>query len=272
MRIKPVVFLLIFCSFFLAVFTACQPNQASDSPLRIAISKAGPGSSYKNYTNWLHHADSSLVFFNMYTLPLDSALLVLESCQGLLLTGGPDVYPAWYGQEGDTAKCGVFDRRRDTLEFRLIEKALSMDIPILGICRGEQIFNISQGGSLVIDIPTCFDTGVVHRIVDDPYSCYHPVIITDTNSILHHISGAFEGHVTSNHHQAVDRLAENLKIVAYSADSLPEAVEWEDPSEKPFFLAVQWHPERMKTDNPLSLPLAYSFLESAREYQRILSK
>ncbi|MDZ7740442.1 MAG: gamma-glutamyl-gamma-aminobutyrate hydrolase family protein [Bacteroidota bacterium] len=235
-------------------------------PLKIAISKAGPGSHYDNYKKWLNIADSRLVFYNMYTMPLDSALATLAKCDGFLLTGGPDVHPAWYGQIEDTTKCGEFDLRRDSLEIKLIGGAVNMQIPILGICRGEQILNVYFGGSLVADIPTEYDTLVKHRIVEDPYSCYHRVVV-DSSSKLFKTSQAGMGFVASNHHQAINRLGEELRITARADDDLPEAIEWKDPAGKAFMMAVQWHPERMDKSNPLSLPIALYFLTAATEYQ-----
>ena len=74
--------------------------------------------------------------------------------------------------------------------------------------------------------------------------------------------------VNSNHHQAVDRPGENLKVVARSADGLAEAVEWEDTTGRSFLLLVQWHPERLAKSNVLSLPLGLYFLKAADEYNK----
>ena len=259
-HITSTVFSLVLLLIFL---TGCL-HEPEHKPLKIAVSKAGPGSHYENYANWLHIVDSTIQIQNMYTIHIDSALELLESSDGLLLTGGPDIYPAWYGQTEDTALCGSFDRRRDTLEMSLITKALAMKIPILGICRGEQILNVYFDGSLIVDIPTDYDTTVKHRIAKDPYSCYHKVVI-DSNSKLFQTSNARMGFVASNHHQAISHLGEGLKIVARATDSLPEAIEWEEALNRPFMMAVQWHPERMDKSNPLSLPIALYFINAMEE-------
>ncbi len=252
---------------FVFLFSSCL-QEKEHIPLKIAISKAGPGSHYDNYKHWLNIADSSIIFYNMYSMPLDSALATLVKCDGLLLTGGPDVHPAWYGQIEDTAKCGSFDMRRDSLEMKLIGGAVNMQIPMLGICRGEQILNVYFGGSLVVDIPTDYNTMIRHRILEDPYSCYHRVVV-DSNSMLFKTSHAGMGFVASNHHQAIDRLGDELRITAWADDNLPEAIEWKKPSDKAFMMAVQWHPERMDKSNPLSLPVALYFLKATEDYQRL---
>ncbi|RLD76233.1 MAG: hypothetical protein DRJ15_15710, partial [Bacteroidetes bacterium] len=141
-------------------------------PLIIGISKALPEEYYGNYAKWINTADSGIVCVDLYHMPLDSALIMLDGCSGLLISGGPDVYPGRYGRAADTVKCGTIDYYRDTLEFALIGKAKELGMPILGICRGLQIFNVYHGGSLYADIPIDFDTSEVHRC-KDTYNCNH---------------------------------------------------------------------------------------------------
>ena len=140
-------------------------------------------------------------------------------------------------------------------------------MPIVGVCRGEQIFNVSQGGSLFIDIPTDFDTVVVHR-QKDWRNCYHFVEVVE-GSKLKEISKTSRDTVTSNHHQGINRLGKGLFITAYSDDSLPEAIEWKSRDDKGFFMAVQWHPERMDTLHPLSAPIAKEFLKEVKLFKNL---
>ncbi len=242
------------------IFSSCSSHK--EEPIKIAISKAKPEKYYGSYAKWLKKADSTIECIGMYFIPIDSALLILENCSGLLLTGGPDVFPGEYNKAFDTTRCGTIDYKRDTLEFALIKKAMDLNIPILGICRGEQILNISMGGSLIVDIPSDFDTVVVHRCKDTK-NCFHNVQI-EPGSKLFWASNINSGIVNSNHHQAVDKLADEFKVTARSGDGLIEAIEWKDSHGKPFLIAVQWHPEKMDSDNPLSLPIAEYFLQEAR--------
>lgn len=246
----------------LLIVSACQ-QQTTREALQIAISKAGPGDHYQYYEKLLKRADSTIITRNMYTLSLNSAIKALKTSDGLLVTGGPDVYPGWYGQEKDTAKCGSFDRRRDTLELSLIKTALKEGIPILGICRGEQILNVHLGGSLVIDIPSDFGTQIEHRT---PEGATNHLVRASEGSFLCSITRDPSEEVNSNHHQAVDMLASSLKVGAYSPDSLIEAVEWKQSKGRPFLLGVQWHPERLPEDNTFSTCIARAFVEAAESY------
>lgn len=250
---------LIFYSFLLiASLVMLSCSQPKEEPLRIAISKL-----YPNYKNWLLQSDSTLVITDMYPFGVDSALIMLESCHGLLVTGGEDVFPGWYDMTHDTARCGEFDRYRDTLDIMLIRRALELNIPILGICRGHQILNVTLGGSLVIDIPDDIGTEVVHRCHEDPFGCHHEVLISE-GSLLHEITGQNFGTVNTNHHQAVNTFAPGLRSTAFSSEGLPEATEWENPQNRSFLLGVQWHPERMDDYPELSRPLAERFRREAR--------
>ena len=236
---------------------------APDTILRIAISKH-----YKNYSKWLKTADPDVQYYDLYTISLDEALEIIKKCDGLLLSGGPDVEPAIYGKPEDSARCEI-DFRRDTLEFKLIEIARKLKMPILGICRGEQILNVEYGGTLIVDIPEDFGTDVKHRCKKSD-TCFHDITVTQ-GSLLNEITGAEKGIVNTNHHQAVEKLADGFVASAYSEDGLLEAYEWKGkgqaPENEPFILAVQWHPERLDSDNPLSLPIAKYFLMKANEYK-----
>jgi len=246
----------------LNIFSSCD---VKEEKIIIAISKAKPIEFYGQYTKWVHKANSKVEIINMYELGLDSALKVLNICDGLLVTGGADVYPGWYGKLSDTARCGSFDFYRDTLEMKLIAKAIEMKMPVVGICRGEQIINVSLGGSLIIDIPTNYDTIIKHRLIDWK-NCFHQVNITK-NSLLDRICKPDDFTTNSNHHQAIDRISDQLVAVASTKDGIIEAVEWKEPNNKSFLIAVQWHPERLDSVNAsLSLPIAREFLFQASQY------
>jgi len=247
----------------------CEPGSKEDKIL-IAISKGKPKEHYSHYGKWLKTADPDIEWMDMYHISLDSALLIMDKCSGLLISGGPDVYPGRYGQAGDTIRCGKIDHRRDTLEFALIEKALEMELPILGICRGEQILNVYMGGSLYIDIPSDYDTSIHHRCPEFD-TCYHLVRIKP-GSLLNNICNINSCLVNSSHHQAVNRLAEGFEVIAHDEEGLVEGISWSDPENHPFLLGVQWHPERMDTTTALSLPIAKEFINHARDYSKMKGK
>jgi putative glutamine amidotransferase len=243
----------------MTMLSGCKVNHV-EKPLRIALSKGS-----ENYTNWVHRGDSLVEIVDMQGMQIDSALKLLTTCDGIVFTGGEDVVPAYYGKEYDTARCKS-NALRDSLEFALIKESLKLKMPVFGICRGQQILNVALGGTLIIDIPTDHPGIVIHQC-EDYLHCFHPVNIIK-GSQLQLISKVDTGSVSSNHHQAIEKLAPGMRITAYSTDSIPEAMEWEFPTEKPFFIAVQWHPERMDVKSSLSMPLINAFLNAAAEFRK----
>lgn len=263
-RIKSIVITLLFLALLAGSCSSSNQPQHAEEPVRIAISKAVPFNSYQNYVRWMHHVDSTVVYFDLYHLSYDSAAALLQSCDGLLLTGGTDIYPGRYGKETDTLRCWEPDFKRDTLEVNLLRSALAAGMPVMAICRGLQITNVELGGKLYIDLPEDLDTLIKHQ-KPDTYAANHDVTIVE-NSLLHSISGTLAGVTNSNHHQGIEVLAPGLSAIAFTADGLPEAIQLEADSEQ-FLLGVQWHPERMDYSNPLSGKIAQSFLKEATKYQ-----
>ncbi|MCD4678975.1 MAG: gamma-glutamyl-gamma-aminobutyrate hydrolase family protein [Bacteroidales bacterium] len=253
--------------FLITIFLLGCSSSSDKEKIIIAISKGKPVEHYGNYGKLLKNADPEIEWVDMYHISLDSALTIMDKCSGLLVSGGPDVYPGRYGQAYDTTRCGKIDYRRDTLEFALIEKALDMELPILGICRGEQILNVFMGGSLFVDIPSDYDTLITHRCPDHD-TCFHMIKIKPA-STLNIICNVKTCLVNSSHHQAVNRLAGGFEVIARADDGLVEAIGWADPENHPFLLGVQWHPEGMDTTNALSITIAKEFIKHAREYSKI---
>jgi len=238
-----------------------------EKPLRIAISKMH---SKHTYSNWLHRYDTTVQLNNMYPLGVDSAISFAKTVDGILITGGADVFPGLYGKINDTARCGTFDFYRDSLEMALIHLAIVNKIPIIGICRGEQIINVDLGGSLIIDIPTDWDTLVKHSSKDWKLQWHEVNIVPGTE--MANIGNKLHGIVSSSHHQAIERLGTGLRITAYAPDSIPEAIEWKDRGNKGFLMATQWHPEHMDTLSPFSAPYAKEFLIEAQLFKLHKSK
>jgi putative glutamine amidotransferase len=248
-------------TYFLSAFFAVNCGFGQISTMKIGISKASG-----NYINWLKRTDSTLVLINLYGLPLKQAVLELRTCDGLLLTGGEDIYPGRYGMEADTSRCTEMDLHRDTLEMALLSEALGLKIPVFGICRGNQVLNVFLGGTLIVDIPQDFGNHIRHQCVDYLH-CTHMVYI-DRNSMLSKICRCDSALVTTNHHQAAGRLANQLRTNARAADNLVEGTEWLSPVGKSFLMGVQWHPERMEKENPLSGKLAGVFIRQTEIYAK----
>lgn len=187
------------------------------------------------------------------------AARIMEFCDGILFTGGPDVDPALYGEETLSA-CGQIIPERDEMEEVLFRAAMAAEKPILGICRGIQVINVVLGGTLWQDLPSQVGGGVCHS-QPEPYNqpCHLVSVVPDTP--LAGLVGRKEIAVTSRHHQAIKDLAPGLKVMAYGPDGVVEAV-WMPG--KPFVWGVQWHPESIYPTSEESQKLFAAFVEQCR--------
>ncbi len=261
---KPIFQFFIRLIAIIAVGTAisCQPKV---EPLRIGISRERQDVTVR-YSTWLQHQNIPFSYINLSKLSLHAAADSLQICDALLLTGGEDIYPGLYGKESDTARCGEFNQKRDSLEFMLYREANQLKMPVMGICRGLQLINIAEGGSLFIDLPEDKGSGELHRQGDEGWT-NHTVRISKS-SLLADCVQKDSMSVASNHHQGIERLGEKLSALAYTRDGLIESIGWADTTKSNFLFAVQWHPEWMdKTDVP-SGKIAEMFLKKANNYHK----
>jgi putative glutamine amidotransferase len=186
---------------------------------------------------------------------------LLERLDGILLPGGGDMVPSYYGgDENDPLVRGV-DRVRDEFELILIRHALKTEKPLFAICRGLQVFNVALGGSLWEDIRSQVPGAMRHDYFDSGQRDHlaHDVTVRP-GSLLHNILGADSVRVNSLHHQGIRTLASGLKASAVAPDNLIEAVEIED---HPFALGVQWHPENILQTEPRMTLLFRRFVDTA---------
>lgn len=184
----------------------------------------------------------------------DVADRVLDRLDGLVITGGPDVDPARYGQKPHP-QTNEPARERDEWEFALLTGALARGIPVLGVCRGAQVLNTALGGTLHQHLPDVI--GHTHHQKGNAIfgtSDVRTVPGTRLSSLIGESSDA-----QCYHHQAIDRLGEGLVVSARDTDGVIEAVEV--PGEA-FVLGVQWHPEERLDD----LRLFQAVVDAARTY------
>ncbi|MFN8447422.1 MAG: gamma-glutamyl-gamma-aminobutyrate hydrolase family protein [Anaerolineae bacterium] len=185
-----------------------------------------------------------------------------ERVDAVLLPGGPDVDPAYYGEERHPAT-KIIDDARDTLELTLARWTYEDDRPLFGICRGHQVINVAFGGTLVQDIPSEVVTELPHETPDTlPRSTIRHEVTLDPDSRIASILGRTHVAVNSLHHQSVERPAPGVTISGYSPDGIVEALEAPD---KRFILSVQWHPEDLYGGDEAMRRLFESFVEAARE-------
>jgi putative glutamine amidotransferase len=226
----------------------------SDNKIRIAVSKLAP-----NYVNWLNKLHPGLEIVDLFDKEIHEVADRIVSFSGVLLSGGGDIHPGLYGRPDEMQYCEGVDSKRDELEIRLIELAFQHNIPLLGICRGQQILTVSQGGTLFPDISTFIGSTIIHK---DKNDVNHTILIRQ-DSLLFNTMKKAEGIVNSAHHQAVDKIASGFRATVFSSDGIIEAIESLPTRNHRFCMAVQWHPERMEIDNPLSGMLGKMFIEEA---------
>ena len=158
---------------------------------------------------------------------------------GLIVTGGAfDVDPMLYGasEVHDTVTTKT---RRTSFEWAITKEALARDLPVLGICGGQQLLNVVMGGTLIQHIPDSIAEPLAHEQPNPRTEPGHDVLVEE-DSLLHRITGAASLPVNSAHHQAVDQPAPGLTVTGRAVDGVIEAIE--DRSRR-FLLGVQWHPE-----------------------------
>lgn len=166
----------------------------------------------------------------------------ITRCEAVVLSGGGDVHPKFYSRDEDAGLAKDVRVLRDLFEFDIIHEALERNLPMMGICRGAQVFNVAMGGTLIVDIERAGFAS--HREADGP-DRLHGVVV-EADSILHGIVGRAKGMINTSHHQAVDKVGTGLRVAARAEDGIIEGLEWADPSGKPYVMLVQWHPERME--------------------------
>lgn len=160
----------------------------------------------------------------------------LKECDGFLIPGGQDVDPSSY-KANKSEKCGETCIGRDLMDQYIIKKCYEMDKPLLGICRGIQIMNVTFGGSLFQDIESEYNSNVKHSMVKPYNRVQHRV---DISGPLKDLIGETNIGVNSYHHQAVKDLAPIFDVMATSEDGLVEGIYIKD---KKFIWGIQWHPE-----------------------------
>jgi len=184
----------------------------------------------------------------------------LDLIEGLVLSGGADLDPFTFGEEPHP-DLGLVDPLRDGFEMALARGARERGLPILAICRGIQVLNVSFGGSLLQHIPSQVEGSIGHvqRVVRRESLGHRLTVVA--GSRLSALAGREGVRANSFHHQAVGRLAAGFQVVARTSDGVIEAIE--DPRQ-PYCLGVQWHPERCP-NNALTEELFRGLIHAARE-------
>lgn len=192
---------------------------------------------------------------------------LVEACSGFIFTGGrPNVHPSHWGEEA-TEKHGAFDPDRDAITLPLIRECVARGVPIFGICRGFQEFNVAFGGTLhpeIREIPGRMN----HRMppdgtLEEKFELRHMVRLCE-GGVFEAILGAREVMVNSLHGQGILERGARVVIEGYAPDETPEAIHIEGA--RGFAIAVQWHPEWNAAGDPVSRALFEALGQAVRQH------
>ena len=190
----------------------------------------------KNYSESVQKAGGICIFLPNNLNAIDQYLKLID---GLVVTGGDfDIDPQIYG-ENITSTFVNTKSSRTEFEFKITNNALKKEIPILGICGGQQLINVVLGGTLIQHIPDVLDSNINHEQTNPRNQASHYVSIK-TNTKLFKIVKSTKMFVNSAHHQAVDKLGKGLIASAFSNDGIIECIESKN---LPYCIGIQWHPE-----------------------------
>ena len=228
--------------------------------MKIGLTYTGTDEKHQNYVNWLKGNDDIEV---IKLSAEDKNMEAIKGCDALVLSGGIDINPEFSGGQTDYHnKPDKWHPERDLFEKYLYEFALNNAMPVLGICRGLQLVNVLQGGTLVNDLGNLNDKHKKEGATDKEH-----IIKIKENTLLNEIVKIDTGAVNSAHHQVINTLGEELMINSQADDGEIEGIEWKDKTGKPFMLCVQWHPERMFQfqHSPLSENIRNRFIEEIKK-------
>lgn len=167
------------------------------------------------------------------------AAAYLEAIDGLLVSGGAfDVDPALFGAPDRHATVSLKEGRT-AFELAMVRGALERDMPILGICGGQQLLHVALGGTLIQHIPDVIENALAHEQPNPRHEPGHAVTI-HPGTLLHDIVGSDAMEVNSAHHQAAADAPGGVRINAEASDGVIEGIE---SPQRTFCIGVQWHPE-----------------------------
>jgi putative glutamine amidotransferase len=239
--------------FVISLLWSCERPQEKKL---ILISKDYNG----HIQGWMKDLNPENTLRVFYEIPKDSMQFFLKKADAMIIGGGRDIHPTIYDKPDYVEVCGEFDRFRDSIEILMIHYAMTNKVPVLGICRGHQILNAANGGSLIPDIPSFIPESELQHRSDSVDA--HEIEMLE-NTWLSKLMPEKKYMVNSRHHQCVDKVAPNFVVAARSADGVIESIEIQDKNIHPFAKGVQWHPESLR--NELSMSIGKLFLEQLEE-------
>ncbi|HEY9061641.1 MAG TPA: gamma-glutamyl-gamma-aminobutyrate hydrolase family protein [Pseudobacteroides sp.] len=214
----------------------------------------------KGYCEGVNKAGGLGVLLPMCTQP-ELMENMVQSCDGFLISGGPDVDPKYFNEMNLPFNQDI-SPYRDTLEIFITRRAIELNKPLFGICRGIQIMNVAMGGSLYQDIHSQINDRklIKHSQAAPRWYPTHKINVKK-DSILSKLLKATSIEVNSFHHQAIKDTAPGFEISSLSEDGIIESIEYKNHK---FALGVQWHPELMWEANSVFLSLFEGLVQSCK--------
>jgi putative glutamine amidotransferase len=183
---------------------------------------------------------------------------IVQSVDGVVFSGGPDVDPVHFGEEPVQGLRRI-EPGRDLFELALARLAMAEEIPVLGVCRGIQLLNIAAGGDIYQDIPSQVSGALGHEQNAPRWYPTHAVEVIE-GTTLSRITRTTRLRVNSFHHQAVRRVAPGFTASAIATDGIVEAIERDGTD---FVLGIQWHPEAAARESDLASAILRAFVDAA---------
>ncbi|MCL2565126.1 MAG: gamma-glutamyl-gamma-aminobutyrate hydrolase family protein [Defluviitaleaceae bacterium] len=240
----------------------------------------GISGAYLVFTSELFHSSESYRINKSYLeavkenggLPLPIPILedpehlktYIDMCDALLIPGGADVDPMYF-DEDPHQKLGVVQPDMDKYEIALLNLAFERKMPVLGICRGEQVINVAKGGTLYQDISATYEKeSILHQQRYRTNIALHKIKV-EKNSLLYEILGSEDVRTNTMHHQSVKALGKDLVVSAVAPDGIIEAIESTDKT----VIGVQWHPELLiHTQSEMNNLFKHFIQKMAMDYKK----
>lgn len=205
----------------------------------------------------------AIPFIIPFNEDLEATREMVEKVDGIILSGGHDVNPYYYGED-PMLKIGELFPERDVFDMELYKTAIELKKPIFGICRGYQIINVINGGTLYQDLSYADFVKIKHDQVDNPTQATHFVELEEGTFLKNILGEKYK--VNSFHHQILKDVASGFKVVAKSSDGVIESIE--KITEDNFVIGVQWHPEMLSASNEKSQEIFNEFVKKVIECKK----
>ena len=205
----------------------------------------------------------AIPFIIPFNEDLEATREMVEKVDGIILSGGHDVNPYYYGED-PMLKIGELFPERDVFDMELYKTAIELKKPIFGICRGYQIINVINGGTLYQDLSYADFVKIKHDQVDNPTQATHFVELEEGTFLKNILGEKYK--VNSFHHQILKDVAPGFKVVAKSSDGVIESIE--KITEDSFVIGVQWHPEMLSASNEKSQAIFNAFVKKVIECKK----